>query len=502
MNDKLQERAEIEERFADSAHRHFGEYLSLALSSGSFAYAGATKGKSDVDVMAVLSNNINHVPKGTLLDMIRGFSREYVEIHKQYGYVPDEAFPGEYITEANAEDAIAGRGFHASDTDIYLPQASTEYYQADPESCFRAWRSMLAFSRRIAGDEERFDETKLRAWEPIVLYLLSKMEEGEVNAEAILDVLTGNDDKWESVGVTQKCLTFREDEKPYIEMALVRLRTKKVLTGGDHQYGVENNSVNSWAQSLSANLKSGQLRRSEFLLQREDEEALTAYTRTLLEPAPSTPNIPLETERYSASPMHNRYLGDCMQIVYTANQEECDHDGMTDQHIIVFVKTDCDPVRNPPSSGKLFGKEHFANKDALLRITSACLHGLLGDTECTCLQDIIDSLAKIRENGCGVFVYMPQDALGRGLRDKVRDHRLMYGISEQGAETVPLSEAESMDAMYPEGYDIRNFTTLRSVFDDLGLSDVGFVSLGKNEQKIRKIRSETGISIASTMHWK
>jgi len=502
MNERITERAEIEERFAESVQTHFGNHLSLALSSGSFAYAGATKGKSDLDIMTVLRDGIRDVPRKELLEMIQGFSRDYVAIHRQYDYAPDDVFPGEYITEANVEDAIAGRGFHATESGIYLPPASNEYYLEDPERYFRAWRSMLAFSKHIAGEEEKFDETKIRAWESIVLYLLSQMDEEEVSAERIMDILTGNEDKWQSVGVTQKCLTFREDEIAYVERTLVRLKMRGLLSADAPSYGIATEEVQTWSSALASDLQSGNLQRSAFLLNKDNETELTAFTKTLLAPAEVQSKIRLETERYSASPMKNRYLGDCIQVVYTATQEEQERDSLTDEHIIIFVKAKKDPIGATAESGKLFGKEHFKEEEVLLRISSACVHGSLGDMDCTCHEDTVAALQTIQEKGCGVFVYMPQDALGRGLRDKVRDHRLTYGVSEEGEKVEPLSTEESMAAMYPEGYDIRNFTVLRTVFEELGLSEVEFVFLGKNEQKINKIRAETGISIASTMHWK
>ncbi|HLC76562.1 MAG TPA: hypothetical protein VJB82_05645 [Candidatus Peribacterales bacterium] len=502
MKEHLTERAEIEEKFAESSAKHFGNYASLVISSGSFAYGGATKDKSDLDVMTVLSPDIAEMPPTETIQMIQSFVRDYIALHKEYGYRPDVVFPGEYITEANAEDAIAGRGFHVSESGLYLPPASDEYYLGDRERNYRAWRSMLAFSRRLSGDEEKFHELKLRAWETIILFLLSQSDEDSTGSVTILDALTSQDDKWQSVGVTNKWLTFREDESSYIEQTLVRLKARNILDAQGVQYGLKKEQITSWCESVSQALRTGQLQRSPFLLSTENERELTQFATETERSLAQSPTLVLETEKYSVSPMKNRYLGDCTQIVFTAGKEEQERDGLTDENVIIFVKMAKDPLQTRAQSGKLFGKEHFEGSSVLLRIASSCVHGSLGDMECSCYEDTVDALKKIAAHGSGVFVYMPQDSLGRGPRDKVRDHRLIYGVDEQGRKTEPMSVEQSLSSVHPEGYDIRQYTTLRQVFEELGFGDVEFILLGGNAEKIEKIRTDTGIAIASTMSWK
>jgi GTP cyclohydrolase II len=504
MSNRYLERAEIEGRFAESANKHFGSHHSLVLSSGSFAYAGAVKGKSDLDVMTVFNDDIEDVEKMDLLEMIRGFASDYHTIHRDFGYKPDSAFPGEYITHANTEDAIAGRGFHtSSDSQLFLPTASTEFYQEDPENYFRAWRSMLAFSRRLSGDADQFQETKLRAWETIVQYLLTQFEEEQIDVDTILSILTSQEDKWQGVGVTNKCLTFSDEERLYIEQVLLRLKLQGILNQAEDRYEISRSKVMDWQSELADAIQSGDIRQSAFLLTQDDEEELTASTSNESAAVTISREQPLlETERYSASPMQNRYLGDCMQVVYSANENEQQENSLTDGNIIILCKTTVDPLQVASGTGKLFGPEHFEGSDVLLRISSACVHGSLGDTECDCHPDTTSALSTIGDNECGVFIYMPQDALGRGLRDKLRDHRLTYGVDRHGLPIAPLSSEQSMSAMYPEGYDIRSYHVLQSVLSDLGLNDIDFVFMGKNERKIQQVQTETGIRVASTMDWK
>ncbi len=502
MTDHLAERAEIEGKFAESSAKHFGKYASLVISSGSFAYGGAEKGKSDLDVMTVLSPEISGIPPEETIRMIQSFVRDYVAVHKEYGYRPDVTFPGEYITDANVEDAIAGRGFHVSETGLFLPPASDKYYLEDRERYYRAWRSMLAFSRRLSGSEEKFHELKLRAWETIMLFLLSQSDKDAVDVDFVLDALTSQEDKWQSVGVTKKWLTFREEERPYVEQTLVRLKVRNVLETQGDRYALQKESIKAWSESVSQALQTGQLQQSPFLLSVDNERELTRLATEEERSMEAPPALALETEKYSVAPMKNRYLGDCTQVVFTADKEERERDGLTDENIIIFVKTAKDPLEIRTQSGKLFGKEHFAEPSVLLRIASSCVHGSLGDMECSCHEDTVDALKKIAAHGGGVFVYLPQDSLGRGPRDKVRDHRLIYGVDAQGRKIEPMSVAESLSAIHPEGYDIRRYTTLRSVFAELGLADMEFILLGGNREKVEKIRIDTGFAIASTMGWK
>lgn len=501
MSDHLTERAEIEERFADASTRHFGERAAFVISSGSFAYAGAEKGRSDLDVMTVFKSDVYQMSRSELADIMSGFIEDYIKIHKEYGYRPDPSFPGEYITEANVEDAIAGRGFHASDTGLFLPPASNEYYLEDPNRYYRAWLSMLAFSRRLHGDKNKFEEIKLRAWESIMLFLLSQFDEKKIDTNKVLRILTGQEDKWQGVGVTKKCVTFPDEERLYVEQTLVRLNVRGILgSNRSGKYAIDKARIGAWSSAVSEALRANQLHRSAFLLSKEDELSLAGFAGLLIDEEKPQASLALETERYSASPMKNRFLGDCTQIVYTADKDDQKRDGLTDPNILIFVKTTENPLGVKSENGKLFSKDHFKGAEILLRVSSACLHGSLGDTECNCYQESLNALSAIGTNGCGIFVYMPQDALGRGLRDKVRDHRLLYGVNESGQSISPMTVEESLSTLHPEGYDVRGYSTLRRAFEELGLADLDFTFLGENEKKVHQIRSETGFSIVKVMN--
>ncbi len=203
----------------------------------------------------------------------------------------------------------------------------------------------------------------------------------------------------------------------------------------------------------------------------------------------------LERRSYSASPMQNKHIGDCIQVVYEVSEEEKKQNGLTDNCIVLFVKSPINPIGTNTASETLFSEVHFTRNEIFLRISSACLHGSLGDTECQCYPDTVDALVQIAESECGIFVYMPQDALGRGLRDKVRDHRLIYGVDDNGRNIEPVSQEQSFDILYPNGYDIRAYHCLNKVFNDLGLSSLSFTYIGENPQKLGMIRDHTKLNI-------
>ncbi len=210
--------------------------------------------------------------------------------------------------------------------------------------------------------------------------------------------------------------------------------------------------------------------------------------------------VNLETPEYSAGPLYNRYMGKCMQVVFTVDDEAVAENALTHHDVLILVKTLLDPLESPSDNGVLFDRKHFDFKnDVPLRVSSACLHGALGDTDCLCHQETIAYMEQIRDHGYGVFVYMPQDAQGRGLRDKVRDHRLIHGVDEVGRKIEPVSAEESLRTLYPEGYDIRKYGILRKIFSRLGLFEVKFRYLGEGEEKRKQIIDETRLLIGLTL---
>ena len=272
----------IAAEFVESIMRHFREYVRFIITSGTFAYGGATKGKSDVDILVVCEDEIAELSHQDLFIRLRAFIENYVEIHRKYGYCPATTFPGEYITASNVEDALAGRGFHVTEEDaLYLPMASDQYYMQDVERWYRAWRSALAFGKRLYGNEEEFVEVKNQAWEVIILYILLQNTLDNIDATALFDIMIDPGNKWNGIGITEKYRTFRQDERIHAESALIRLSVNGFLsTNPDGTYSPNTQKIKEWEKNVSTSILDGSIKKASFLLTADEAQELAQFTTT------------------------------------------------------------------------------------------------------------------------------------------------------------------------------------------------------------------------------
>ena len=207
------------------------------------------------------------------------------------------------------------------------------------------------------------------------------------------------------------------------------------------------------------------------------------------------PNV-FETNEYSASPFESQYLGKCIQIAFSLNKHDILTNGLTASTVLIFVKSPQNPFSTKSTSKKLFSSALFnQNQNIPLRISSECLPGFFGDTECSCYTDTINYLKLINKNKSGIFVHLPQEAQGRGLREKVKDHRLIYGYNESGKKINPLSQETAMKILRPEGYDVRKYYVLKKIFKKLGLYNLSFEYLGESHTKMELIKKQSGLKL-------
>lgn len=266
----------ISAEFVESITRHFGEYVRFVITSGTFAYGGATKGKSDVDILLVCEQEITEMPRQDLFARLIAFIEDYVEIHRKHDYCPDTTFPGEYITTSNVEDALAGRGFHLTEEGVlHLPVASDDYYMQDPERWYRAWRSALAFGKCLYGNEKGFDSVKNQAWEIVILYVLLQRNIASINHSTLFDTMIDPENKWNGIGITAKYKSFREDERVHVERALLRLSTKGFLSLAENgTYAPDMGKIREWETGLVAKLADGSIKKAPFLITLEESKEL------------------------------------------------------------------------------------------------------------------------------------------------------------------------------------------------------------------------------------
>ncbi|MBI2453109.1 hypothetical protein HYV56_00220 [Candidatus Peregrinibacteria bacterium] len=275
----------IAAEFVESITRNFREYVRLVITSGTFAYGGATKGKSDVDILVVCEEGITNLSRKDLFDWLTSFIEDYIGIHKRHDYCSDTTFPGEYITTSNVEDALAGRGFHVTEDDaLHLPMASDDYYMKDPERWYRAWRSALAFGKCLHGSEEEFAEMKNQAWEMIILFVLLQNDLTSVSSSTLFDVMIDPENKWNGIGITAKYKSFRDDERVYVESVLLRLSANGFLTlSDDGSYTPNMTKIKEWEAEVVKRLKDGSIKKASFLLTLEEMQELAklATSKTL-----------------------------------------------------------------------------------------------------------------------------------------------------------------------------------------------------------------------------
>jgi 3,4-dihydroxy 2-butanone 4-phosphate synthase/GTP cyclohydrolase II len=99
----------------------------------------------------------------------------------------------------------------------------------------------------------------------------------------------------------------------------------------------------------------------------------------------------------------------------------------------------------------------------LVRLHSSCFTGdLLESLRCDCGDQLHLALARIRDEGVGVLVYLPQEGRGIGLVDKIR----AYQLQDQGMDTVEANLALGYMA------DPRDYGVGIQLLKDLGLSKV------------------------------
>lgn len=193
---------------------------------------------------------------------------------------------------------------------------------------------------------------------------------------------------------------------------------------------------------------------------------------------------------YVATPSHNIFLGDCTTVGYF---------GKDGDSTLILIKTPIPIFPITKTRDHLFKPEHFNSPGAVsLRVMSSCITGLLGDQMCECHEDMVHYLSQINMSGEGVFIYLSQEGMGRGLKLKLIDHYMQQGISSTGAEVRKMTFEEAVANIIPnEPFDIRSYEFIGDIFTTLGLDKLTFKWLGSNERGM-KFAKQSGIKLFVT----
>lgn len=118
-----------------------------------------------------------------------------------------------------------------------------------------------------------------------------------------------------------------------------------------------------------------------------------------------------------------------------------------------------------------------------VRVHSSCLTGdLFGSLKCDCGDQLRHGLAKLKELGGGVLLYLDQEGRGTGIAAKMR----AYGYQHAGLDTIDA------DAQLGFGPDERRYGSAVAMLRGLGIGRIRLLT--NNPSKVERLRA-AGIAV-------
>lgn len=230
----------------------FGPTLKAAWLSGSFAYQGARRARSDVDVVVVLDGGVSLPADEGTMRLIRRFVDAYLAVHDRHRFDPDLDFPGEYVTPAMLDEAIVWRSlaFEGGLPARFPAVISDDYWLGRPDRWYNAWLSMTAFSRFPVGDRDYHSAVKLAAWKTLARFLLLRTDRRRLTpAEMLLGL--------DQFGVKPRYPDFWSVEREWVERTLAELQAEGAVGVADGLIEPHVKWLAGWERRLEARIAEG-----------------------------------------------------------------------------------------------------------------------------------------------------------------------------------------------------------------------------------------------------
>lgn len=197
---------------------------------------------------------------------------------------------------------------------------------------------------------------------------------------------------------------------------------------------------------------------------------------------------------------NNQHLGDCLCVVYRCNKQEILEDHLLTDCLLIIIKSKINLQEIHTHEDIKKSRIFLNNKPVLLRISSECLFGSFGDTHCDCESHRISSLKEIRKHGEGIFISLPQDGQGNGLFYKAKELELQVnGFLPDGTFVGQKNISEAAKILLGDSrlLEKRNYTSLKTVIDELGLNKYQFSLISGNPTKRKYLENNLGIKVSS-----
>jgi hypothetical protein len=233
---------EMDSKFSKLIQSIFTEDLIVSFITGRAAFFLTDK-DMDIDIMIVLNDSIVN-RQNTFRKKWEQFVIGYRDIHIEYGFKPDNAFPGDFTTVSQIYDVISGRGFsYQNNTIIMKPMNSIE--DESDENDYRIFRSMFITGRSICGNSAFLEEMKEKSIEVLIKYFFIT-NPVQSCTKIINELLRGKEKEMYGYDMRYEPY-FSTYIEPYIKIILTKLERQGYIEKIHDGAYKANDTINLWS---------------------------------------------------------------------------------------------------------------------------------------------------------------------------------------------------------------------------------------------------------------